>query len=187
MFDKAMEYTADVVEYGDGNPGSIMEAVEYYGCGDMEEEDERGLAMWLGTEGSMEWVRSFILRVMNSTDNYMDLKAILSKWETKLAKEEEYYAQEQESDSGNDEQGEEEKEEQPDLLMYSGMFRTAMDWLQDAGEFIKSPTECYIQHIVEENEREDAPNYSIVEEDDVQSTFDDCESDVDSEESDKNG
>lgn len=186
MFDKAMEYTADVVEYGDGNPGSIMEAVEYYGCGDMEEEDERGLAMWLGTEGSTEWVRSFILRVMNSTDNYMDLKAILSKWETKLVKEEEYYVQEQESDSGNDEQGEEEKEERPDLLMYSGMFRTAMDWLQDAGEFIKSPTERYIRHIVEENEREDAPNYSIVEEDEVQSTFDDCESDVDSEESDKN-
>ena len=189
-FDKAMEYTADVVEYGDGNPGSIMEAVEYYGCGDMEEEDERGLATWLGTEGSLEWVRSFVLRILNSTDNDADLKAILSSWETKLAKEEESYEQEKESDSGNDEQvsvDQHEEEEEPDLLMYSGMFRTAMDWLQDAGEFIKSPTDHYIQHVVQEKmKREDAPNYPIVEEDDAQITSDDRESYADSEESDEN-
>ena len=28
--------------------------------------------------------------------------------------------------------------------MYAGMFRTAMDWLQDAGEFLKEPSFDYV-------------------------------------------
>ena len=167
MFDRAMEYTADVVEWGDGESGSVLEAVEYYGCGVMEkedEDDERGLAVWLGTEGSLDWVRSFVLRVLNGNyvvdDEEGDLKNILSGWETKLAEEEEAYEKQvKERTTSNEEDDGDAEDEEPDVLMYSGMFRTAMDWLQDAGEFKKSPTDDYIiQNVVQNHIEEDEPN-----------------------------
>jgi hypothetical protein len=164
VFDRAMEYTEDVVDWGDGELGSVLEAVEYYGCGclenEEEEENERGLAVWLGTEGSLDWVRSFVLRVLANTaeggngdgEDYGNVRSALLGWETRLASEEEVYEKEKalnkelESDDNIMESGnnEEEEEEEPDLLMYAGMFRTAMDWLQDAGEFKKSPVDDYI-------------------------------------------
>ena len=71
-FRKAMEYTDEVVERGMDSPGgSILEAIEY-GCGwysqdvDADEEAERGMAVWLGTEGSLEWVRSVVLKVLTN-------------------------------------------------------------------------------------------------------------------------
>eukprot|EP01082_Thalassiosira_pseudonana_P007039 g14894.t1 g14894 contig21:102674-103066(-) len=98
-----MEYIEELVEMGDGGlSGSILEGVEYYGCGlvDANEDDgemEKGMGMWLGTEGSLEWVRSVILRVLNeansdgSEDEDRLTKADLLSWETQLAKEEEVF------------------------------------------------------------------------------------------------
>ena len=176
MFDRAMEYTADVVEWGDGDSGSVMEAVEYYGCGVMaEEEVERGMGVWLGTEGSLDWVRSFVLRVLNGNsgdDEYSDLQSILSGWETKLAEEEETYEKDGKTRTSSDEDDGDAEDEEPDLLMYSGMFRTAMDWLQDAGEFKKSPKDDYIvQDVVVQNDNEaDASKNSSAINDDEQSS-----------------
>jgi hypothetical protein len=169
MFQKTMEYIEELVEMGDGGlSGSILEGVEYYGCGlvDANEDDgemEKGMGMWLGTEGSLEWVRSVILRVLNeansdgSEDEDRLTKADLLSWETQLAKEEEVFEKERgekeqsRNDDYNDdrEEGSNDDEEEPDLLMYAGMFRTAMDWLTDAGEFLKAPS---YEYLIEEDD-----------------------------------
>lgn len=175
VFDRAMEYTVDVVEWGDGGEsGSIMEAVEYYGCGCLEDEEEmeRGLAVWLGTDGSLDWVRSFVLRVLTDEDygrQYKDVRSVLLGWETRLAKEEEVYEKEKESTKEMSESGDimesgdnKEEEEEPDLLMYAGMFRTAMDWLQDAGEFKKSPTDNYIVTVANDDRKETKPDAPMI-------------------------
>lgn len=160
MFEKAMEYTEELVERGDSPSGSILEAIEY-GC---SMNEDKGLGMWVGTDGSLEWVRSMILKVLNSGDENSDassedrlMKADLMIWESKLAKEEEEYERERnekedmkaaekndESDNEESSKHDEEDEEEPDSLMYAGMFRTAMDWLQDAGEFLQAPSYDFI-------------------------------------------
>jgi len=162
MFAKAMEYTEELVERGDSPSGSILEAIEYGCC----VNQEKGLGMWEITDGSLEWVRSVILKVFNASDDESSdanaedrlTKADLMSWESKLAKEEEEYerernekeemkATEEVSVSGDDESSnrdEDEDEEEPDSLMYAGMFRTAMDWLQDAGEFLQAPSFDFI-------------------------------------------
>ncbi|KAL7461331.1 hypothetical protein ACHAXS_001750 [Conticribra weissflogii] len=152
---KAMEYTEELVEYGDSESGSILEAVEY-SC---SSGGYRGLGMWEGTDGSLEWVRSVILRVLNEHDG-ADLagdelkKKDLLCWETKLSKEEESFEKEriekedmlkafgEIEDERNDD-----NDEEPDLLMYAGMFRTAMDWLQDAGKFLQPPSYEYLNDV----------------------------------------
>eukprot|EP00804_Cyclotella_cryptica_P001073 CCRYP_008367-RA/>CCRYP_008367-RA protein AED:0.03 eAED:0.03 QI:124/1/1/1/1/0.5/2/143/575 len=193
VFRRAMEYTEDVVEWGDGEGGSIMEAVEYYGWGvgveDGEEEEEgvKGMGLWLATEGSLDWVQSVVLRVWNGESvggEDVLSKADLLSWEAKLAKEEEAFEKERNAkeslNEGDSVSGEHSlnEEEEPDLLMYAGMFRTAMDWLQDAGEFLKSPTYNYIKE-VEKKRIEDDSNVSSVE-GDGDSVSDDSSSSSDS-------
>jgi hypothetical protein len=183
MFDKSMEYVADVVDWGDGVSSSIIEAVEYYGCGVVEEENERGMALWLSTEGSLEWVRSFVLRVLNGDEDEISLglKDVLMGWEARLADEEEAYEKEgsekaslKEAEESTDatESVDDEEDEEPDLLMYAGMFRTAMDWLQDAGEFKQSPTDDYIR-FVGATESDNAPASATAEDDNKQNTSSD--------------
>ena len=172
MFEKAMEYTEELVERGDSPSGSILEAIEY-GC---SVNEDKGLGMWAGTDGSLEWVRSVILKVLNSDDENGDanpedklVKADLMIWERKLATEEEDYerernekeqmkANEETNESDNEESSyrEEDDEEEPDSLMYAGMFRTAMDWLQDAGEFLQAPTYDFISSEDNADEKDEA-------------------------------
>ena len=172
MFEKAMEYTEELVERGDSPSGSILEAIEY-GC---SVNEDKGLGMWAGTDGSLEWVRSVILKVLNSDDENGDanpedklVKADLMIWERKLALEEEDYerernekeqmkANEETNESDNEESShrEEDDEEEPDSLMYAGMFRTAMDWLQDAGEFLQAPTYDFISSEDNADEKDEA-------------------------------
>ncbi|KAL7486179.1 hypothetical protein ACHAW6_011771 [Cyclotella cf. meneghiniana] len=172
VFGRAMEYTEDVVEWGDGETGTIMEAVEYYGCGlAVEEEGMKGMGLWLATEGSLDWIRSVVLRVLNEETvghEHVLSKADLLSWEAKLALEEEAFEKKRNSkdslkkDCHTSEEHSSDEEEEPDLLMYAGMFRTAMDWLQDAGEFLKTPTYHYIKEV--ERERvEDLAHISSVE------------------------
>lgn len=166
MFAKAMEYTEELVERGDSPSGSILEAIEYGCCAN----EDKGLGMWEGTDGSLEWVRSVILKVLNTSDDGESshdandaedrlMKADLMSWERKLATEEEDYerernekedmkateeVQESDNDESSNDDNDDEDEEEPDSLMYAGMFRTAMDWLQDAGEFLQAPSYDFI-------------------------------------------
>ena len=213
-FERAMEYTDEVVGGGimvGKEGGSLLEAIEYCcrcyhpssssadggdgtsGRDDDDDDEDRdaGMAMWMGTEGSLDWVRSVVLRVLNENGNEdngevdeggrLDLdrltKADLLCWEGRLNVEEEEFErarkemEDQWALSGNDagveascngngdgdgdgdgddasgrgdNGGDEVDEEGPDVPMYAGMFRTAMDWLQDAGEFLKEPSFDYV-------------------------------------------
>ena len=148
-FQKAFEYTEEIVEEGDHPQGSVLEAIEY-AC---STDEDRGMGMWISTEGSLDWVRCVILRTLtaNTADGAQN-KSDLTSWEIGLNREEEAYEQLQrefKDEGGEDEGGEDDDESQgssdkPDTFMYAGMFRTAMDWLQDAGEFLKSPEFDYL-------------------------------------------
>ena len=204
-FEKAMEYTDEVVGGGimvGKEGGSLLEAIEY-GCrcyrpssssadggdgtsgrdeDDDDEDRDAGMAMWLGTEGSLDWARSVVLRVLNENEDDGEVgeggrsdpdrltKADLLCWEGRLNVEEEEFERARKEredrrelsgkDSGveadgdgddasgrgdDDDDDDEEYEEGPDVPMYAGMFRTAMDWLQDAGEFLKEPSFDYVR------------------------------------------
>ena len=162
MFAKAMEYTEELKEKGDSPSGSILEAIEYGCC----VNEDKGLGMWEGTDGSLEWVRSTILKVLNHSEEHRSnadsqdrlTNVDLMSWESKLATEEEAYERERNQKADKDmiasvevyENDNEEssnhdvEDEEPDPLMYAGMFRTAMDWLQDAGEFLQAPSYDFI-------------------------------------------
>jgi hypothetical protein len=214
MFERSMEYTHEVVESGllDRKSGSLLEAIEY-GCncysgsresGDDTNGDDRGMGLWLSTEGSLAWVRSVVLRVLNENtanedgsggnkDDGLLTKADLLCWESQLINEEDAFESErnakekklkekrdQRDQSGNcsdedleeDEDGDDD-EEKLDVVMYAGMFRTAMDWLHDAGEFLKEPTYEYITNVVAEEECAMENNDKVVEKEDRDNAIDD--------------
>eukprot|EP00978_Attheya_sp_CCMP212_P029119 scaffold102442_cov54-Attheya_sp.AAC.3 len=141
-FESVMEYT-DEIE--DSDEGTLEEAIEY--CSSEQ------MGTWLGTEGAIEWLRRNVLRALNTNDSKPSSisKADLD-WSTKLAViEEEYEASHNfEDEQATDEEDnapqlvvleDDSEEEKHDLLMYAGMFRTAMDMLEDAGEFVKTVPE----------------------------------------------
>merc|ERR1712127_827082 len=138
-------------------------------------------------EGSLDWVRSVMLRVLNESeeDAESDLKsknpvgvdatpllrkADLLSWESKLNAEGEDYERErhekeerlsfEEADGGSTEKDEDMQDEEPDVVMYAGMFRTAMDWLQDAGEFLKEPSFDYLNMTDEPSENDEGAEES---------------------------
>ena len=195
-FERAMEYTDEVLDGGimvGKVGGSLLEAIEYscrcyrppsstHGDGDNDNDDDdddrdAGMAMWLGTDGSIDWVRSVMLRVLNEEDDDGEdeeggirlpldsdrlTKADLLCWEERLNREVEEFERlernEKEDGGGivsteeyagaeNDDDNDvnEDIEEGPDVTMFAGMFRTAMDWLQDAGEFLRTPSFEYVR------------------------------------------
>mmetsp|Transcript_1455 Transcript_1455/g.1854 ORF Transcript_1455/g.1854 Transcript_1455/m.1854 type:complete len:257 (-) Transcript_1455:34-804(-) len=122
----------EVVEFGDevedAEEGSVEEAVEY--CG------SEVMGCWVGTEGAVEWVRRVLIRAWNGisgrngglTRGDMD-------WEEKLKKRmemqhsvEDNAEEKKEGDEGDAD------EDAPDTEMYVGMFRTAMEMLEETGE-----------------------------------------------------
>ncbi|KAL3808184.1 hypothetical protein ACHAXA_009539 [Cyclostephanos tholiformis] len=204
-FERAMEYTDEVVDGGvmvGKVGGSLLEAIEYAcrcyrppsstsGDGDgmpgqdddddNDDDDDRdaGMAMWLGTDGSIDWVRSVILRVLNEEDDDDEdgkvegggprsanpdrlTKADLLCWEVRLNGEEEEFERRERKEKGggrgispgqcagldneDDNDDVDDIDKGPDVAMYAGMFRTAMDWLQDAGEFLREPSYNYVRH-----------------------------------------
>ena len=141
-FRQALEY-GDELE--DEEPGSLLEAIEY--C------HSEQLGSWLGTEGATDWLQRVVLRLLNGGPRAAvgvpgvegaapeaDLaRKRLRSWEADLARiEADFQATEEEAEKEEEEEDQkEEEEEAPDLLMYTGMFRTAMDMLSDAGELLR--------------------------------------------------
>ena len=146
-FERVMEY-GDELE--DEEPGSLQESIEY--------THSEQMGSWLGTEGAVEWMQGVVLRLLNGgrsaikSDAADEARTQLQSWEALLGRiEEDFEAsekekeKEKEADVDNNEAKEEEEEndtedynpEEPDLLMYTGMFRTAMDMLTDAGELLR--------------------------------------------------
>ena len=194
-FEKSMEYTNEVCDGHEleSESGSVLEAIEY-GCScyddnneegedDEDKKIEKGMAIWLGTEGSLDWMRSVVLRVLNDENSNHEggaenedrlTRADLLSWESKLNKEEEEFEKDRTEreeqklalslkedgkiDYGHnseEEEGENDREEEPDVVMYAGMFRTAMDWLQDAGEFLKAPSYDYVDKLPQSDSKDD--------------------------------
>ena len=145
-FERVMEY-GDELE--DEDPGSLQEAIEY--------THSEQMGSWLGTEGAAEWIQGVVLRLLNggrsaiNSDVAEEARTQLQSWEALLARiEKDFEATEKDNkkeETGgtvDDDRSEEEDNdsedynpEEADLLMYTGMFRTAMDMLTDAGELLR--------------------------------------------------
>lgn len=115
-FTSVMEYT-DEIE--DADEQTLEEAIEYC-CSEQ-------CAAWMETEGSIEWLRNVVLRVLNG-EQVAGLSRADLDWEDRLNE----LIKEQEEEKSNQESGE---DDEHDRSMFSGMFRTGMEMLQDAGEF----------------------------------------------------
>ncbi len=131
-FEKVMEYTNDVE---DAEDGTLEQAIEY--C------NSEQMGSWIGTEGAVEFVKSAIIEVLNSEPekNVYHFDASDLQWEEKIAKIEMesddtmLQVEKEEDDQEEDDQEEDDQEnaEEPDVLMFAGMFRVAMDMISDAG------------------------------------------------------
>jgi len=146
-FESVVEYAEEVE---DAEERTLEEAIEY--CASEQ------MGTWVGTDGAIDWMRSVLHRIRNGWSMMVDGVEEISvkdlEWSDALAKAEEefelsrkedmkneYFMMRKKREDGYDNEGEEEEEEEeetPDLLMYAGMFRTAMDMLEDAGEFLST-------------------------------------------------
>jgi len=122
-FQKVMEYT-DEVE--DAEDGTLEQAIEY--CNSEE------MGSWVGTEGAVQWIRQVLVMALNQTLKNQSNGLLPEEidWERKLsnieAENENKSILEDNEITNNDDSLE------PDILMFAGMFRTAIDMLCDAGE-----------------------------------------------------
>ncbi len=128
-FHQVMEYT-DEVE--DAEDGTLEQAIEY--C------NSEQMGSWLGTEGAVEWVRTIIIKTLNSKEEDPEGGLMRSdlEWETKLETLESDFEKKQSSDRDIEEnggRGDNGEEDEVDLQMFAGMVRTSMEMLADAGEF----------------------------------------------------
>jgi hypothetical protein len=145
-FERVMEYGD---ELSDEEPGSFQESIEY--------THSEQMGSWLGTEGAVEWMQGVVLRLLNGgrsaikSDAAEEARTQLQSWEALLGRIEEDFedAEKQKKEEaageaangdkneGEDNDSQDYNPEEPDLLMYTGMFRTAMDMLTDAGELLR--------------------------------------------------
>ena len=166
-FERVMEY-GDELE--DEDPGSLQEAIEY--------THSEQMGSWLGTEGAAEWIQGVVLRLLNggrsaiNSDVAEEARTQLQSWEALLARiEKDFEATEKDNkieetggtvdddrseEEDNDTSSEDYNPEEADLLMYTGMFRTAMDMLTDAGELLRV-VEVSSNDYEEEEEEEEVP------------------------------
>lgn len=127
-FSNVMEFT-DEVE--DAENGTIEQAIEY--C------NSEQIGSWLGTEGAIQWIQTVLLRCIHGEEIAGGMFDTLQlDWDKKLTEIENNYEMEQ-IGNGNEncaDDDAEDAEDKIDVLMYTGMFRTAMDMLQDDGVFV---------------------------------------------------
>mmetsp|Transcript_22137 Transcript_22137/g.33802 ORF Transcript_22137/g.33802 Transcript_22137/m.33802 type:complete len:253 (+) Transcript_22137:546-1304(+) len=132
-FEEVMEY-ADEIE--DADAGTLEEAIEY--C------TSEQIGHWIGTDGAIDWIRKAIRCILNGGVVGKCKRSHLESWSSILTKIEfEYESSQQEQDNQTEQQHRNndannddlsESSSEPDILMYAGMFRTAMEMIQDSGE-----------------------------------------------------
>jgi hypothetical protein len=120
-FRNVMELMEDIE---DAEDGTVEQALEYCNSEQMN--------AWIETEGAVMWIRNFLVRSIKTPidDGLLSDKDV--DWETKLDEEEARTTKDHVQHMHEEGLGKEE----PDTLMYTGMFRTAMDMLTDDGAFI---------------------------------------------------
>jgi hypothetical protein len=130
-FTSIMEYT-DEIE--DAPEGTLEEAIEYC-CSEQ-------MSLWSDTDGAIPWIRSFLGRVLfggggeaSTIDEALSLRRSDLDWNAKLLQlEAEQHNDTTTTTTGIAKPGDAEQEEQHDTQMYCGMFRTAMEMLEESGE-----------------------------------------------------
>ena len=127
-FDNVMEYTDDIENADDEPESSLEEALEYCASGIAETWYDNGAALVL---------RNLLVGVHTGGNNN-PLSAKDVEWEERLNKIEEQFearTKTQEKNTVASTGGESDHEDQPpDVKMFAGMFRTAMEMLEESGE-----------------------------------------------------
>ena len=124
-FTEVMEFTDDIEDANDDSP--LEQAIEY--C------NSEQLGAWKGTDGAMDWVRNFVIRVLHNESDSNHPELFDFDWRKALSKTKKTLAS-----SGNDEHnntcdGDDDDESTIDVEMYANMFETAMEMLEDSGAF----------------------------------------------------
>ena len=166
VFDHVMEYTDEIEEHSDGPQSSLEEAIEYCSAKLTGRDGRSQAARWMGPP--QEALRTMVLQAR--AGNHKQLTASDLAWEDRLTSIEQEYASrikesgtessltggkestgtDDEDDGGDSDEyaergdGMEEPfdEEEPmiDVAMYAGMFRTAMDMVEEEGLLRVSPS-----------------------------------------------
>lgn len=125
-FNEVMDYTDEIEDVGDDSP--LEQAIEY--C------NSEQLGAWKGTDGALDWVRSFVVGVLNNTTKLQNLSASDLDWREALSKTRETNGANDNADDvkkpGNDDDIDDD-ESTVDVEMYATMFETAMEMLEDSG------------------------------------------------------
>ncbi|VEU33561.1 unnamed protein product [Pseudo-nitzschia multistriata] len=116
-FYQVMEYVDEIEDAHESSP--LEEAIEY--C------NSEQLGAWKGTEGAMEWAKRFLLRLVNdeSTHGRYGISASDLDWRKAISDTREMHPSSSSVDSDD--------ESVVDVEMYSNMFETAMEMLEDSG------------------------------------------------------
>jgi hypothetical protein len=117
-FMDAMEFTEELQESDDEPQSTLEEALEY--CSSTH------AALWQQTDGAIQWLQRSV-QDDNLTPGDRDWKDRLSQIESQFRT--------RNAEKHNDECGNDSQLQGIDVLMYSGMFRTAMDMVQDPLSF----------------------------------------------------
>mmetsp|Transcript_13402 Transcript_13402/g.28096 ORF Transcript_13402/g.28096 Transcript_13402/m.28096 type:complete len:441 (+) Transcript_13402:254-1576(+) len=122
-FYKVVEYADEIEDADESSP--LEEAIEY--C------NSEQLGAWKGTDGAMDWVRNFLVRLLNdeSTHGQYNLSASDLDWRKALSNTRETLASNSDDDNGDDDDNDDESV--ADVEMYANMFETAMEMLEDSG------------------------------------------------------
>lgn len=130
-FNEVMEYTEDIVDANDDSP--LEQAIEY--C------NSEQLGSWKGTDGAMDWVRTFIVRILN--DKFMPKEQNLSAsdldWRAALLSVRKTHGandndkNDDKSDDNDDKSDDNDDESVVDVKMYATMFETAMEMIEESG------------------------------------------------------
>jgi tetratricopeptide (TPR) repeat protein len=144
-FEGIMEHVDEIEDANEDFP--LEEAIEY--C-----NSEQGYGAWQGTDGAVDWIKDAIISTLNGGSAHGLTRKDLA-WKDKLAAVKANYeadtenddseneddsekpiseSEGEENDSGNDE----DEESEVDGAMFAGMFKLAMEMLEDSGK-IKAP------------------------------------------------
>jgi hypothetical protein len=123
-FDSAIEYAEEIEDATDEEP--LEEAIEY--CNSEQRQ------AWEDADGLQKWVRTSVLAVIKGKKEKCGLTPADLDWETPLQRMEAAAraARAEEDDSMDDKV--DDTEEEVDVLMFAGMFRTAMEMVEDMHE-----------------------------------------------------
>jgi hypothetical protein len=140
-FQEVMDYTDDIEDAHEGKP--LEEAIEYC-CSEQ-------MGAWQGTEGAVEWVRDVMLRAIHGdpvaggtlSPSNLEWRAKLSQikneHQANLSDTKEADDHVEEEADGNEEEDDEANEAVADVEMFAGMFSTAIDMIESAGELRRRP------------------------------------------------